>query len=572
MKRTMIALLLAVVLIAAGCGGGGGTSADLPPAAAGVPARGALAPPPPPELPVLGDDPTPKTGGIGTEANAIALAPGWNLFSFPVAQVTSVTRGAAVFPNLYAFSSGQYVAVPFTVEALNADGGTTRAFWAYATDTSSITYDGPANDGGVGFAQLAAGWNLLGFPVASGLPMQYLQVTPTDAGPLPLPSAVCGGVPPADPTTCSMYLEAWHYGSGVFTGVSMAEPGNRFVGGQGVWVYCHEPVRFHYFPVVAPSGGPYVELSWPITDAEYSRPLDRIVAVSSEGNLLHVLDPVTGDSTSVTLPSPPTCVSVGPGGTSAAVGHNGSVSYVELTTPAVVKTIPTTCSVFDVVLAGNGYIYAFPFDGQWGYIRCLKISDGTEVLSSGYSIYPRTRAKLHPDGTSIYGANNGLTPSDFEKYGIANGRAQRLYDSPYHGEYSFDGDLWISDDGYRLFARSGNVFRASPLAAEDMTWNGSVGTTVAWLDHSSAADRLALVPRNTSTDDTRDLEVRLQDASYLTRLRTDRLPWVPARGVFHRAHGRYVFFDSTGTKYHVLFQADASAGLADDWGLVTYEE
>ena len=116
-------------------------------------------------------------------------------------------------------------------------------------------------------------------------------------------------------------------------------------------------------------------------------------------------------------------MSVSPDGLYAAVGHDGYLSYVRLTRPAaVLKTIPVSCNVFDIVLAGNGYAYAFPLEDQWVYIRCIQLQTGQETQASGI-VRERTRVKLHPDGLSIYGADNGLSPSDIEKYDISGGTA-----------------------------------------------------------------------------------------------------------------------------------------------------
>ena len=72
---------------------------------------------------------------------------------------------------------------------------------------------------------------------------------------------------------------------------------------------------------------------------------------------------------------------------------------------------------------------------------CISLATGEETTSSGYSIYAGTVAKLHPGGKAMYGADNGISPSDIEKYDIQSGTASVLYDSPYHGDYAMCGDL-----------------------------------------------------------------------------------------------------------------------------------
>ena len=116
----------------------------------------------------------------------------------------------------------------------------------------------------------------------------------------------------------------------------------------------------------------------------------------------------------------------------ATVGHDAWVSYINLSRVTLEKTFAVSTDVLDVVLAGNGYVYAFPRTDQWERIRCISIATEVETQSTGNFIYAGTLAKLHPDGDAIFGADNGLSPSDIEKFSIANGTAEYLYDSPYH--------------------------------------------------------------------------------------------------------------------------------------------
>ena len=318
---------------------------------------------------------------------------------------------------------------------------------------------------------------------------------------------------------------------------------------------------------------PLAGLTYRVVDAEYSRQLDRIIMVSSGPNYLHIFNPVTGGDTSISLPLTPNCVSISPDGMFAAVGHNAWVSYINLGTATLVKTIPVTTDVFDVVLAGNGYIYAFPRTDQWETIRCINISTEIETLHTGNSIRAGTKAKLHPGGTSIYGADNGLSPSDIEKYSISTGTAQYLYDSPYHGNYSMAGNLWISDDGLRIFTRSGNVFRASNVQSEDMTYTGRLGNlfSVQSLDHSSSAGKVIVIPEKRSIYGTHeDIELQIYDYDFLVFEHSLVFPSFIVGSASYQGHGRYVFFDSTGTNYFVILQADESSGLLYDYGVVGY--
>jgi hypothetical protein len=320
-----------------------------------------------------------------------------------------------------------------------------------------------------------------------------------------------------------------------------------------------------------------------VVDAEYSRALDAIVTVGTGPNRLYLADPVAGTEASVELSLAPTSVSVSPDGLSAAVGHDGYVSYVRLS-PApllVEKVIPTTADVFDVVLAGNGYAYAFPRIDQWVQIHCLRLATGAETLSTGYSVRAGTRAKLHPAGTWIYGADNGLSPADIEKYDVSGGTAAVVGDSPYHGDYAMCGDLWISDDGLRIFTACGNTFHSNATqgstAGSDMTYAGALeGTTgVEWLDHSAVAGLVIAIPAANPysyppAPVTTDAELRVYGDDYLARLETIAFPRIGVGGRGFVAHGRFAFFSSDGTRRFVVARADAASGLLTPDAVIAY--
>jgi hypothetical protein len=319
-------------------------------------------------------------------------------------------------------------------------------------------------------------------------------------------------------------------------------------------------------------GGTVGALAFSVVDAEYSRVLDKIVAVSSSPNQLHVLDGATGDDTTVALPLSPISVSVGPDGKHAAVGEDGYVTFVDLSQAAVIQTWPVDCAVLDVVLATD-YAYAFPQRDQWESIRAVHLSDGVVSKTGQTAIYAGTVAKLHPAGKVLYAADNGVSPSTLQEFDVTAATPTERNRFPYFGMYEPDGELWFSDDGTRIFTRSGAVFRATPdVAMTDMTYNGSLPNLqyAGFVDHSTAASKVAAVPGNPpySSMMVNDARVYVYDAQYLNPLATHDLPPISAGGRTCQVHARFVFFSADGTKLFALEQADASCALVNDFGLV----
>jgi hypothetical protein len=298
-----------------------------------------------------------------------------------------------------------------------------------------------------------------------------------------------------------------------------------------------------------------VTLDFAIADAEYDSNNDAWVVVSQNPSELHVIDAEAQTYQSVSLSVTPQCVSVRSDGAFAAVGHNGYVSYVNLATRTVDQTYPVTADALDIVLATNDWVYVFP--------------------RQSYQIYAGTLAKIHPSGDYIYGADNGLSPSDFEKYDIRAGAADYMYDSPYHGDYDFDGDIWISDDGSRLFARSGNVFNASDDPQTDMTYAGSLDgvDVVKWAQHSNATNNIYVCHlQEISYELFPTYDVRVYDGTFLQHQTTYTLPsmLIPngrGGGNFGYTMGHYCSANAAGTKLHVIGRhADY-----DWWALATID-
>ena len=308
-------------------------------------------------------------------------------------------------------------------------------------------------------------------------------------------------------------------------------------------------------------------LSWRVVDAEYSVGLERIIMISALPNQLHAFDPLTNSDQSVDLPLTPLAVSVDPVGTGAAVGHDGFVSYVDLNTMTLVDTFPVSTVTGDVVLGDNGFIHVIPAQDQWERIRTIEIATGIETLHTGLSVRAGSRGKLHPDGDSMYLADRGLSPSDIEKYDVSTGAVSYLYDSPYHGDFQMCGDVWISEEGARLFTACGNVFRASPIQSDDMTYNGSLAGSsgISSVSHSLEREQVLVI---SSTD----TEVQVYDYDFLTFDSNVVLPDVPTPNGDFPTHGEYVFHSADGTKVYVIVYADPAAGLLNDYAVVSFGE
>lgn len=322
-----------------------------------------------------------------------------------------------------------------------------------------------------------------------------------------------------------------------------------------------------------------------VIDAEYSKTTDLMVYVTTACTL-NVYNPATQSTESIPLSYYPTCVSLSSDGTKVAVGHDANVTYVDLTTMSVVNTFPISCEALDIVMADNGWAYIFPKRDQWESIRCIEITNpnAMESTSGGWDIYAGTKAKMHPSGKFIYGAINGLSPDDIEKYDIQNGTASYMYDSPYHGDYSMGGDLWFSEDGSRIFVRSGCVFKASEIQSLDMTYNGRLTTEdasnynqIKWIEHSESMNDIFIIcsGNNYYWEASNNPYVFIHNAANLIfkdkiRLENYFVPMNNGMVKQYQPNPHFVFANSTNGEIYVITKA-VDSGLQHEWAIQTIQ-
>jgi chitinase len=330
--------------------------------------------------------------------------------------------------------------------------------------------------------------------------------------------------------------------------------------------------------VISSTDNSIIPFEFRVLDAEYSRSLDRLVLISENPNRLHLYDPVGQTDDAIDLPRSPQCAAVSADGKFAAIGHDALISYVNLENKQVIKTLNVTTDVVDIVVAGNGWIYASPRRDQWEKLRAVNIDTNNEVQGKP-SIYAGAMIQLHPGGSWIYYTERGLSPSDVAKIDISeapfSSTPQAHYDSPYHGDYEICGNLWMSEDGQRIFTACGNIFRASSSREQDMTYNGNLSRLpqIQHVVHSQAAGKVLAIPIQADSRFSREENLPANQVVIFgyNQLNTENIVTMPDFIVdekHYAANGRFVFVNSSGDQYYVIVQADEASGLLNDYGLV----
>jgi uncharacterized protein (TIGR03437 family) len=327
------------------------------------------------------------------------------------------------------------------------------------------------------------------------------------------------------------------------------------------------------FLLIQPAFAQLKSLNFEVVDAQYSRGLDRVIMVSAAPNQLIVYDPFEQQITgTVPLPLPPSNVSISPDGLHTAVGHNAWISYIDLTKPTLVKTIAIACDVLEALIGGGDYIYALPRRDQWTKIYVAQISTGADVTPSNYYLfYAGTLGRITNDGTTLYAAQNGLSPDHMQRFDVSSGAPKYQYDWQYHGTYYTGGNLWFSEDNQRIFARSGSVFRISSAQSLDMTYNGQLSGPINSVAHSTFVNRVFALPSTGGSYYTAapQSEIDLYDYQFLASTGKLILPHIGNNGKSYAYFGQYVFTTNDGKNVVVIMQADRAAGLLNDFAALT---
>jgi hypothetical protein len=320
-----------------------------------------------------------------------------------------------------------------------------------------------------------------------------------------------------------------------------------------------------------------------VIDAEYSKNKDILVYISSAPQSLNIYHPSTDQIESISLNYPPICLSLSSDGNYAVVGHDAHLTYVNVTNKQVIKTCDVSCNPCDIVLGNNNWAYVFPKSDQWTRIRCINLVSGTEVLHQGYDIYAGTLGKMQPSGKYIYGADNGLSPDNLEKYDIRADTLKYMYKSPYWGDYPINGNFWFSEDGTRIFTQGRSVFKTSEIQSQDMIYNGMInfeGNSTSYnniqsLDNSTAASNLYILFKSADWEGPNLPYVYIHNATNLVfknkiALEQYLVPDGHGSGKYYNAEPYFVFSNTDGTKIVAITKAYQS-GLQYEWALQKFD-
>jgi hypothetical protein len=242
---------------------------------------------------------------------------------------------------------------------------------------------------------------------------------------------------------------------------------------------------------------PFVPEGW-----RYSRGLDRFVAVATNPNALHIVDPFTGTMRQVPLPLTVKAFNLSADGKLAAVLHEGVVSLVDIDSAALLRSSATGGAQTDAFVSNAGLVYMVgQTGGQWvnPAVTVINGRTGDDLNASntyGYtSFYGAQRGIFAASKGKGFVISNGLSPADISYFTVdpANGAVTGTGDSPYHGDYPMSAPFYLSSNEDLLFTSEGNFFRTDTLR-----YAGRLQVTdrVVSLSHSGTADEAIVMTGN----------------------------------------------------------------------------
>ncbi|WP_339888478.1 hypothetical protein [uncultured Flavobacterium sp.] len=315
----------------------------------------------------------------------------------------------------------------------------------------------------------------------------------------------------------------------------------------------------------------YTEEKWLIggnvIDAEYDRVNDVMIVVSENPNQIRKFNMSNNVVETLLLNYVPKCLSISQSGNYAVVGHNGSLSHINLSSMTIENNFVVTTDVYDIVLAPNNWAYITSIN-QYEKMRCINLTNGQELFSQYNTPSAKCKIKLHPSGNYIYLTSYYILPSDFYKYNISNGIAEFLYDSIYHGDYEFGENLWFSENGDKIFGQGKNVFSSSSTQYSDMIYINSleelVGDNNKVIDimdiHTNSQMIYALFiydPHSYVYIPSNKIRKYNTQFSYISEVEIPDFMSTNSSGEinFHDSSGYFGFFNTSGTKFFVLVKS-----------------
>jgi len=206
-----------------------------------------------------------------------------------------------------------------------------------------------------------------------------------------------------------------------------------------------------------------------ITDALFNKNTNTLYYVTSSPNKLVAYD-VIGRTVlnEIPLSKAPTSFAISEDWTKAAVGHNGYISAINLSTNTVTETYTLNYSVNDIAWAENDWFCFTQNGSNFPDLHWINTVDGTLYDSPGtYLLDGNSIIKKVPNQPYLIATRNSTSPSGFFAFDIAT-KSEKSYA---HMDLT---NFWFSENGDYIFATNSNIYRTTSSTGSTITFDTSI--------------------------------------------------------------------------------------------------
>lgn len=294
-----------------------------------------------------------------------------------------------------------------------------------------------------------------------------------------------------------------------------------------------------------------------IIDAVFNKNTNTLYYVTSAPNKLIAYDVTTRTVLhEIALSKAPTCFAISEDWTKAAVGHNGSLSAINLSGNTVTAVYNSDYAVYDIAWAENDWFSYTQTGGSFSALHWINMATGALYDDTDkYSLDGYSMIKKVPNQLYLIATRGSTSPSGFFSYSIAN-KSKKSYS---HMDLS---NFWMSEDGQYIYARSKDIYRTSSSTGSSDTFDADINSIgkintpnnngINFIYHSNHF--LWVIQNDSYSSDTSSSIYQIEDNDYtLVKKYTYDLLYQPdAQTTSFSVKANYVFANNEGTEISVL--------------------
>ncbi len=208
-----------------------------------------------------------------------------------------------------------------------------------------------------------------------------------------------------------------------------------------------------------------------ITDAVFNKNTNTLYYTTTSPNKLITLDINTKEVLNeIDLSKAPTCLAISEDWMTAAVGHNGYISAIDLSNNTVTSVYTIDYSVNDIAWGEDNWFCYTQKGGSFTNVHYINTADGTLYEDPGRkNLDGSSILKKVPGEPYLIATRNSTSPSGFFAFDIAS-KSIKSYS---HMSLS---NFWLSEDGEYIFSRNLNVYRTTSSTSSDDTFDAEINS------------------------------------------------------------------------------------------------